>query len=534
LALSMVWTSSLWAGEARVEALSGSVDSRGPGDLTWQPLRRHDKIVEGTAIRTAADSDAVLLTDRGHRLEIKPNTHLTLTALQDANTETHLDAGRVLSKVKHLKPEERFAVQTPTAVCAVRGTEFETSAGQHGTLIAVYRGIVGIKALGGSEGEMALRAGQMTSVHNGAIDLPRPIPREKRARAETAAAHAARHEVALDMSRAEVIASAASERRFADYQEGKTLIDAAGKRVRLEEYIVRPAANQFKFVVLDEREHSQLDYFFYLGTFNQPLPANLSTALNQISGTLGTTAPSYYLTAYETGQSNTQDSVHDTATGGHLVKITQDGLGNYILTDPTDLSNVRTIAAEQLQTDGTYKVYNPLADSYSVVSATQKSAYEKFGIYLPENDTFRDLAPADTLWKTRFNTYEHDINNVMKQRYVTGSGITNVLTGSQDATWTYAGGFFTPVVKVDPNNIDATITNYYGDNTFETYRTLLIDDQGQIAPLSAFSGISSGAEYKGELLKWNYEQQVTASEFEGRKIDLVVEPKIFIRSGLIQ
>ena len=29
-------------------------------------------------------------------------------------------------------------------------------------------------------------------------------------------------------------------------------------------------------------------------------------------------------------------------------------------------------------------------------------------------------------------------------------------------------------------------------------------------------------------------QQVSATEFQGRKIDLVVEPKIFIKSGLIQ
>jgi hypothetical protein len=36
------------------------------------------------------------------------------------------------------------------------------------------------------------------------------------------------------------------------------------------------------------------------------------------------------------------------------------------------------------------------------------------------------------------------------------------------------------------------------------------------------------------LLHWNFETIVTASEFQGRKIDLAVEPKIFIESGLIQ
>jgi len=527
-------TSDAWADVvARLGKMSGTVDMRVPGQADWQAIVSGQKLVEGTALRTGADSSAEVITERGHHFDLRANTRLTLTAIQDANTQAQLDAGRVLSTVKHLKKDERFAVQTPTAVCAVRGTQFETGAGKEGTLIAVYKGIVAVSAVGGS-GELALHAGQMTSVNHGQIELPRVIPREGRIRAESPLAHTARHEVGLDMSRAQVIAAAAAERRFADYQEGKSLIDANGKRVRLEEYIVRPADNQFKFVVLNERGQSQLDYFFYLGTFNKTLPANLATALNQINGGVNT-QPDYYLTAYETGQSNTVDSTHDTATGGHLVKVTQDGSGNYVLTDASDPSNVRTIPKAQLQSDGSYEIYNPLSDSFETVAAAQKDAAQQFGVYIPENDTFRDLAPTDTLWKTRFNTYEHAIDNVTKQSYVKGTGITNVLATAQDATWTYAGGSIISVTKTDASNIDQTITTYYGDGTWESYRTVLIDDLGHPAPQSAFAGIATGAEYKGELLKWNYEQQVSASEFDTRgPLDIVVEPKIFLKSGLIQ
>src|SRR5205823_2029747 len=117
----------------------------------------------------------------------------------------------------------------------------------------------------------------------------------------------------------------------------------------------------------------------------------------------------------------------------HLVKVTQDGSGNYILTDPSDAANVRTVPATELQRNGTYKVYNPLSDSFSYVSAAQLAASSHFGVYIPENDTFRDLAPGDTLWKTRFNTYEHDINTIAKQTYTKATGITNVLASDQDA-----------------------------------------------------------------------------------------------------
>jgi len=521
------------AAQAKVDHIHGVADFRSPQSLDWQRLHTGDSLSEGSVIRTSDNSDVELLTSRGHRFVVRSVTQLELTSLREDDTQGHLESGRVLSKVKHLKKNEKFAIQTPTVVCAVRGTEFEASANSQGSVVAVFKGIVGLTAAG-SVNEMALHAGQMTSVHNGTIEMPRPIPRLSHAAAtESALAHAARHEVGLDMSRNQVIAAAAMERRLADYQEGKTLMDVSGKRVRLEEYIVRPAANQFKFVVLDERGQSQLDYFFYKGTLNKNLPTDLSVAIKDLSGKLGTTAPDYYLTAYEMGQSNTQDSIHDTATGGHLVKVTQDGSGNYILSDPTDPTNTRTVAAAQLQSDGTYKIYNPLADSFSVVSAAQKTAATQFGVYLPENDTFRDLAPSDTLWKTRFNSYEHDINNIAKITYLKGGSLSNVLASTLDANYTYAGGFVIPVVQTDPNNVDATITNYYGDGTFESYRTVLINDQGGIAPLSAFSGISSGAQYKGELLKWNYEQQASATEFQGRKIDLVVEPKIFLKSGLI-
>ena len=232
------------------------------------------------------------------------------------------------------------------------------------------------------------------------------------------------------------------------------------------------------------------------------------------------------------GQSNTQDSVHDTATGGHLVQITRDSNGDYVLTDPTDPSNTRTVP-DVTANGSNFDVYNPLSDSFITVSAGNLTAAQQFAIYLPETDSFRNVANGDTFWKTRFNSYTHALNNVSKIRY-TASGASNVLSARYDAGWIYAGGTVISEITQDPLSLDVTIRNTYGDGTFEQYRTLLIDDLGKVAPIAAFDGISTGAAYKNELLKWNYEQQITATEFGGRKIDLVVEPRIFIDSGLIQ
>ncbi len=284
------------ASPAHIDELRGTVEKRAVGALGWTKVVPGEGMEEGSAIRTGPNSSVAIVTDRGDRFEVHAETTFEFTSLQADETKTRLDSGRVLTKVKKLKANERFAIQTPTAVCAVRGTEFDTMAGEAGTFVSVYHGVVGVAALG-SQNELRVPAGQMTSVHNGTIEIPRAIPRQQRRESgESPLARAARHEVGLDMTRNQVIASAAMEQRTADYREGKSLIDVNGHRVRLEEYIVRPAPNEFKLVVLDKRD-SRLDYFYYLGTFNQTLPADLSVALKQVSGTLGPNAPSYYLTA---------------------------------------------------------------------------------------------------------------------------------------------------------------------------------------------------------------------------------------------
>jgi hypothetical protein len=521
----------VFAKPAMVSRVQGDVDIREPNSLTWQKVVPGDKVQEGSTLRTASRSSAELKTSRGHLFKVHSDTTFELTSLQDDETKTRLEKGRVISKVSKLHEKESFALQTPTAVCAVRGTEFDTIASEKGTLVSVFEGVVGVAALG-TQRETAIPAGQMTSIHDGTIEVPHPIPQNGSGSSLSGLAREARHEVGLDMTRNEVIAAAVLEQRRAEYVEGKTMIDVSGRRVRLEEYIVRTRPDQFKFVALNHRDN-RLDYFYYQGTFNKNLPTDLSVALRDLSGKLGTNAPEYYLTDYEMGQSNTQDQLKDTSSGGHLVKIEMNSDGSYLLTDSADPTHTRTVQGSELQGDGTYKIYNPIGDNFTIVDAANKDVANKFGVYLPENDSFHNLSTGDTYWKARFNSYSHELNHATKISY-TPTAATNVLASALDATWTYAGGFVLPVVQTDPKNLDTTITNYYGDGTFERYRTVLIDDMGSIAPLSAFSGISTGAAYKGELLKWNYEQQVEASEFEGRKIDLVVEPKIFIKSGLIQ
>lgn len=69
---------------------------------------------------------------------------------------------------------------------------------------------------------------------------------------------------------------------------------------------------------------------------------------------------------------------------------------------------------------------------------------------------------------------------------------------------------------------------------WDKWDSYIIDDEGKIASFGDFANITSGADYRARMLKWNYQQIITADEFGGRKIDLVFEPKVLIESGLIQ
>jgi hypothetical protein len=286
-----------------------------------------------------------------------------------------------------------------------------------------------------------------------------------------------KREVGLAMAKEEVMAAAAEEIRRAEYQEGKTLIDVNGRRVRLEEYIIRgpreaaDPAKAFKLVVLNERE-DRFDYFYYRGEFNQDLPTDLSVALNDVRGKLNA-QPDYYLRAYEMGQSNTVDSIKDTASGGHLVNVTFDGT-NYTLTNPSDPNDTRTIAADEtVVADGiTYhKIYDPVADRFVTVTDEQFGAGDwRASVYDGANDLFRPLETTDSYWRTSFNGYEHRLNNVLKQSYLPKSGVTSILSLDNDADFTYAGGSMMGVTET-PSGADQLhnrVTLFYGDGTFET------------------------------------------------------------------
>ena len=264
------------------------------------------------SVRTGLKAQATLIFDDGSKVELGPNASFTLEEASGNRASLQLGFGALKAFVAKLQGR-KFQVRTPTAVCSVRGTEFRVEVMTGGrTVVDLYRGLLGVEDQQGRQ--VLMHPNERLQIDLGGIGSPSAVPSQ--GEIQQSQFHTVmRREMSLDMSKEEVQAAAAREIKLAEFQQGKALVDVFGERVRLEEYIIRPSGNQFKLVVLNERAN-RFDYFYYLGTFNATLPTDLSLALRQLGGTIDN-APTWWLTSYETGRSNTRDSMIELANGGH-------------------------------------------------------------------------------------------------------------------------------------------------------------------------------------------------------------------------
>ncbi len=97
----------------------------------------------------------------------------------------------------------------------------------------------------------------------------------------------------------------AMEEKNVDLHLGKVLTDMHGNRVRMEEYVLRPAADQIQFLNLSMREN-RLDYIDYRAYFNDILPQRTRGLWRK---EFGAAKPDIYLVRETVRHSNMTDAV---------------------------------------------------------------------------------------------------------------------------------------------------------------------------------------------------------------------------------
>ena len=321
-----------------------------------------------------------------------------------------------------------------------------------------------------------MREGQFAEVPNGGLlRAPRQNPNGPSNMDSTVGdpRQAARNEIYNELSKADVIARAQEELQSAEFQSRKVAIDAFGNRVRMEEYVMRPAADQFKYVVLNTRE-GRFDFGKILFTFNAPLPSDLSLATRGMMTAAGADAPAWQLTAMNSVMSNTLDKVTEDAYGGKMVADNASA--------PSSWTHFFT--------------------NYAVYAAGPAEAGENGGL-------------GRKLWA--FSDSNSD--NLIQ------AGELSYLGGSAPAgAVTYPGG----------EDVFNTVTrNTYSDGTWIQAADYVLFDDGKILAAGDFAS-RLGVTMDAATDKLNFERVYTSSLFGGRKIDLEFSAKLLKDAGLLR
>lgn len=127
--------------DARLKVVSGTVMVKTIAGDEWSKITGEMPLDPNDVVKTAADGIAELYIDDKGSITLGRNTELEITELVQEDTIFTLNVGSLVAKVKHFLNEKyKMQVRTPSAVCAVRGTEFAVEYSQMGkeSSVAVF------------------------------------------------------------------------------------------------------------------------------------------------------------------------------------------------------------------------------------------------------------------------------------------------------------------------------------------------------------------------------------------------------------
>lgn len=532
---------------AELQPVSGTIQIKKAGTQIWVNTNSRVQIKDGDSVRTGEKSKADLKLKQGHKVALNDKTTLIMESSDPKDTRFSLIIGRVRAFVSKLKGANKFQMKTPVAVASVRGTIFEMEVGEdNASRLSVLEGIVGYRDLAGLGSEVSVLKGQSVLVETGAAPKPpEPLPSDMQQGVvpdhNASMLHSqAAESLKIEIQRETGLSSfkeffqkdAGQEMKVAQYQEGKTIIDAFGKRVRIEEYISRPSPTHWSFVSLNTRENrsdfTRFDLFAHAA-----LPEDMST-VNLFNGNAHDSMTNWVERTHRLS-SNGGDYYREWQDGGAPVNMTDSNTGRkfqlVVFNDwftevkaadsaPTLLSHWKPKPAFLDGTNPNATKDRDDAELKNKLIQNIPSGYDDFGAA----GTIGDDRPIDGA----------GFSNVRRLDYFNDSSVA--------ASYKLSEGYKRDAAVLfddkahDPNNIIASLaaTKISRVNTYTVPGgsdiTLRVDkftitDEGkrlnflQAATLTDVKGI-------------NDEQVFSSSLIGKRNIDVIVSPSIFKKAGL--
>ena len=138
---------------ACVYKYSGDVQLLEPGTTSWLIVTGAVPLKEGTRLKTGAGASCELLAGDGTFINLYENSETVVETLklepETRNYSFNFIRGRILwLAAKALHKTSNFTIKTPSAVCAVRGTDFTIDVSSETSEIGLFEGELDINSNG--------------------------------------------------------------------------------------------------------------------------------------------------------------------------------------------------------------------------------------------------------------------------------------------------------------------------------------------------------------------------------------------------
>ena len=430
------------AGSVRAAVLreaTGLVQVRPVGGDSWRPAGGLPRpLNEGDGLRTGFNAKAQVELKGGSLLGVEGNAHVSVEVDAPGHTSVHALFGTVRLAAS-AEGGKAVSIRSPTCVVRARDRRVlvrVTVAGGGSTTVEVQEGVAGVEDNRGTS--VMIREGQRIEVDLAGVHEPTAAPTPVQARRIDFMAMM-RRELGFELGRDADFALASREARRSERELGRVLTDADGRRVRVEEYVVRPSASRLNLVVMNRRPEG-MSYYSWDATFGSALPRDLEPVFSGLRG--GASAAPWTVTDFTATWSNGGNSLSERGSGGHQVDLN----GN---ADPLD----------DVAGGGT----------------AFRTVFDRYGLY------------ADGVLKRGFTGV-----NLQSYSDATASSFNDPITGA-------ALGGALPVVVInttfpDPASARRVRLESYGDGTSVRREELALEFGGGVAARGSFGTPSSNTE----------------------------------------
>jgi hypothetical protein len=500
---------------------SGPVDMRSGAASSWRPVEGEENVTAGWEIRTHKDSTAQLQFPDGSRVQINSGSIFAIDKTDTQEMSFSLKLGKIRAAFAGLL-SSRVSIHTPTAVCAVRGTVFDVGVDDKNTNVTMSEGVLEVKDNKGkdavitSEETLNIGSDGMGTPHLLALNDPGSLPAVR--------PYSVHIEQGRDATRTMLEDMRNRELKAGESQLGKDVVDAFGRRVRMEEYVLRPDTKSFEVLFLSKREN-RFDWGHFVEKFHAPIPEDLSQIPAIVAGgIMAVDKPTNWLKSFEFYATNTIDAEKEKIALGDPIQIDFAGYHN----------GVRTLLWYPSSIDFAQLVAGPGVPGGERVQFQQHQDYgnSTLGLFTWSQSIVNsagNLALLDLFQLDPTNTFDV-VNtgcNLGGETCIDHSPpALNVFSGSPLYVGYQPDPLFNGLKTIGalpsgPTRADKFNATIYPDGSTIAVEKFLVSNDGNILDLA--NPTSDAFNKEGN---YNLEINIKSSLFQGRDIDVLIAPEI--------